>query len=119
MRVEFSKGKFLDENGTALSNNAETPSGTLIQFKVVKNKTCPPDRRVGFYTINWNGVDYLADLIEVAILYGVIVEQSKGYFVIPDISEDKIHGKGNVRVFLEEHQDILKQVDELVAEKIK
>lgn len=119
MRVEFSKGQFLDESGAKLSNNAETPSGTLIQFKVVKNKTCPPDRRVGFYTINWNGVDYLADLIEVAILYGVIVEQSKGYFVIPDISEDKIHGKGNVRSFLAEHQEIMEQVDAKVNELIK
>ena len=118
MRVEFSKGQFLDESGTKLSNNAETPSGTLIQFKVVKNKTCPPDRRVGFYTINWNGVDYLADLIEVALLYGVIVEQSKGYFVIPDISEDKIHGKNNVRVFLEEHPDIRDKVDARINELI-
>jgi recombination protein RecA len=119
MRVEFSKGQFLDENGAKLTNNAETPSGTLIQFKVVKNKTCPPDRRVGFYTIDWNGVDYLADLIEVAILCGVIVEQSKGYFVIPDISEDKIHGKNNVRNYLAEHTDIREQVDAKVNELIQ
>ncbi len=118
MRVEFSKGQFLDDSGTKLTNNAETPSGTLIQFKVVKNKTCPPDRRSGFYTINWNGVDYLADLVEVAILYDVIVEQTKGYFVIPDISEDKIHGKNKVRVFLEEHTDIRDKVDARINELI-
>ena len=118
MRVEFSKGKFIDESGTKLSNNAETPSGTLIQFKVVKNKTCPPDKRIGFYTITWNGIDYLADLIEVAILYDVIVEQTKGYFVIPDIVEDKIHGKNKVRVFLEEHPDIRDKVDARINELI-
>lgn len=119
MRVEFSKGQFLGDGGAKLTNNAETPSGTLIQFKVVKNKTCPPDRRVGFYTIDWNGVDYLADLVEVALLCGVIVEQSKGYFVIPDIAEDKIHGKNNVSVFLEEHQEIREQVDAKVNELIQ
>ena len=119
MRVEFSKGKFIDESGATLSNNAETPSGTLIQFKVVKNKTCPPDRRVGFYTINWNGVDYLADLLEVAILFNVIVEQSKGYFVIPGVAEDKIHGKGSVRKLLNDSQSIRAQVDALVNERIE
>lgn len=118
MRVEFSKGQFLDDSGAKLSNNAETPSGTLIQFKVVKNKTCPPDRRIGFYTINWNGVDYLADLIEVALLYGVIVEQTKGWFTIPTVVEDKIHGQNAVRKYLSENPDARNRVDALVNECI-
>lgn len=118
MRVEFSKGKFIDENGTELSNNTETPYGTLIQFKVIKNKTCPPDRRVGFYTITWNGVDYLADLIEVAIRCGV-VNKSGAWFTIPGIIDEKIQGQNNVCKYLEEHQDILKQVDNAVNEQIR
>ena len=118
MRVEFSKGKFIDENGNELSNNTETPSGTLIQFKVVKNKTCPPDRRVGFYTINWNGVDYLADLIEVAIRCGV-VNKSGAWFTIPGIIEEKIQGQNSVCNYLREHQDILEQVDSVVNEQIQ
>lgn len=116
MRVEFSKGKFIDENGNDLSNSTETPAGTLITFKVVKNKTCPPDRRVGFYTLRWNGVDYLADLIEVGILCGVI-EKTGAWFKLPDVS-DKIQGQNGVRKFLEEHPDVLEQVDAEISDRI-
>lgn len=115
MRVEFSKGKFIDENGNELSNNTETPAGTLIQFKVVKNKTCPPDRRTGFYTITWNGVDYLADLIEVALKYGII-EKSGAWFKLPN--GDKLQGQNGVRKYLDENPDILNQIEDLINEKI-
>ena len=117
MRVEFSKGKFIDENGNELANSTETPDGTLIQFKVIKNKTCPPDRRVGFYTLKWNGVDVLADLIEVAIRVGVI-EKSGAWFTVPEV-KDKIQGQNGVRKFLEEHQDILTVVNEQIDDKIQ
>ena len=116
MRVEFSKGKFIDENGNELSNNTETPAGTQIQFKVVKNKTCPPDRRMGFYTITWNGIDYLADLIEVALKYGII-EQSKAWFTLP--GGTKVQGQNGVRKHLDENPDALKQIEEMIDEQIK
>lgn len=118
MRVEFSKGKFIDENGNELSNNTETPAGTLIQFKVVKNKTCPPDRRVGFYTITWNGIDYLADLIEVALKYGIIAK-SGAWFTIPNVIDEKIQGQAGVRKYLDENPDILNRVEDLINEQIK
>lgn len=118
MRVEFSKGNFIDENGAKLSNNTETPDGTLINFKVVKNKTCPPDRRVGFYTLNWNGIDYIADLVEVALRYGLIAEPTKAWFTIPGITEDKMHGQGAVSKYLMENQDALDKLDAMVMEKL-
>lgn len=115
MRVEFSKGKFIDENGNELSNSTETPAGTLIQFKVVKNKTCPPDRRTGFYTITWNGIDYLADLIEVALKYGLI-EKSGAWFKISGVDE-KVQGQNGVRKYLETHSDVLDNIQSLIDEK--
>lgn len=117
MRVEFNKGKFIDENGNELSNNAETPAGTKIQFKVIKNKTCPPDRRLGFYTINWNGIDYIADLIEVALKYGII-EKAGAWFTIPDIVDDKIQGQAGMRKYLEENPDVLQQVETVINDKM-
>lgn len=117
MRVEFRKGKFIDENGNELSNTTDSPAGSLIQYSIVKNKTCPPDRRNGFYTINWNGIDYLADLVEVAIKVGVI-DKSGAWFKIFCVDE-KIQGQNSVKRYLEEHQDILHQVEDTVNEKIK
>ena len=117
MRVEFRKGKFIDEKGNELSNTTDTPSGSLIMFTVVKNKTCPPDRRTGFYTLRWNGVDAVADLIEVALKCGVI-EKSGAWFIVPGVDE-KIQGQASVRTYLNEHQDILRQVEDAVNEKIQ
>ena len=116
MRVEFSKGRFLDETGAEISNNAETPSGTKISFKIIKNKTCPPDRRVGFYTINWNGVNVLSDLIEVAIIVGVI-EKSGSWFTLPN--GERMQGQNKVEAYLKEHQDEKESIQQLVAEQIQ
>lgn len=119
MRVEFRKGKFLDEDGNELSNNAETPDGTKIMFTVVKNKTCPPNRRIGFYTVNWNGFDYLTDLIEVALLVKVIV-QAGSWFTMPEVDESvKLQGQTKVKKYLEEHQDTLEKLENLINEKIQ
>ena len=117
-RFEFRKGKYIDEKGNELSNNADTPAGNLVMLAMVKNKTCPPNRRTGFYTLNYNiGIDYLADLIEVAMKYEII-EKSGAWFTVPGV-EDKIQGQASVRKYLEEHQDILKQVEDLIDAKIQ
>lgn len=118
MRVEFSKGKFIDENGVELSNSTETPDGTLISFKIIKNKTCPPDRRVGFYTLRWDGVDVLADMVEVGILCGVI-NKSGSWFTIPGILDKQVQGQNKVRDYLTSNPEALKQVDNLIADAIK
>jgi len=117
MRVEFRKGQFIDENGKTLSNGTETPAGTLIMFTVVKNKTCPPNRRIGNYTIRWNGIDYIADLIDVATKCGLIdnPEKSSWYTMF---NGEKIQGAAGVHKYLEEHTDILDELKELVNEEI-
>ncbi len=116
-RFEFRKGKYIDEKGNELSNAAETPSGNKIVLAMTKNKTCPPNRRTGFYTIRYDiGIDYLADLVEVALKYG-IVEKSGAWFTIKDVP-GKIQGQSGVYAYLDEHEDILKQVEDAVNEEI-
>ena len=118
VRLEFSPGKFLDDKGNELTNSADTPSGIKIKMAMKKNKTCPPNRRTGFYTIMFDtGIDYLADLIEVALRYEII-GKSGAWFTINGVDE-KIQGQNGVRKYLEEHQDILKHVEDLIDEQIK
>lgn len=122
-RFDFRKGKFIDENGKEVANNTENPNGTIIACTMVKNRHCPPDRRVGFYTLNWNGIDYIADLVEVAIKVGVIEEVTKAYFQIKDLETNeyltsKIHGQHSVEDFLSENEEICKRVEEQVNEQI-
>ncbi len=124
VRMEFRRGKFIDESGKELTRSAESPMGNIVMMSMTKNKTCPPTRRTGFYTINYEtGIDYLGDLIEVAIKYDVI-KKSGAWFDIVDIEtgeilEGKIHGQASVNEYLESHRDILERVENLIEKLMK
>lgn len=120
VRLEFRMGKYINEQNKELTRGAENPAGNIVQVTMKKNKTCPPTRRTGYYTLKYlEGIDYLADLIEVCIKYG-IVEKSGAWFKIINIDtgeilEDKIHGQDNVKQVLTDNLDILKQIEEMIT----
>ena len=119
VRMRFARGKFIDEKGNELTRSAENPVGNIVMMSMTKNKTCPPTRRTGFYTINYDmGIDYLRDLIEVAIKYDII-QKSGAWFDIVDIEtgellEGKIHGQANVYEKLQSNEELLDRVETLV-----
>lgn len=125
VRLEFRKGKFIDEKGNEISKNSENPQGNKIEVAMIKNKTCPPDRHLANYTIRYlSGIDYLADLVEVCIAYG-IVEKKGAWFTIIDIEtgeilKEKIQGQANVYAFLsaEENIEILQRMEYLVDSQV-
>ena len=91
---------------------------------MVKNKTCPPSRRTGFYSLNYeDGIDYLKDLIDVAIRIDVIRKSGAWFDIVdPDTGEiiqGRIHGQAAVREFLEENEEVLMQVEKFVENFIK
>lgn len=122
--MQFSRGKFTDEKGNELNKSADAPAGNIVLMSMTKNKTCPPSRRTGFYTLSYtDGIDYLKDLIDVAIRIDVI-QKSGAWFDIVDtetgeIIKGKLHGQPAVREFFEENQDVLQKVEELVEKFIK
>lgn len=123
VRMQFSRGKFVDEKGNELTRSAENPAGNIVMMSMTKNKTCPPTRRTGQYTLNYNiGVDYLKDLVDVAIRYDIIDKAGAWFKIIdPDTGEiksDKIQGQANVYKLLEENQELLDWVDEIVNTKM-
>lgn len=131
VRLEFRRGKFIDAKGKEISRSSENPQGNLVEVVMLKNKTCPPTRKNGYYTLRYDtGIDYLADLVELAIKYDVIL-QSGAWFTIqipehPDtdtgeiietnVIRDKIHGQAEVYDILsdENNIDILQQVESWV-----
>ena len=124
VRLQFSKGKYIDADGNDLKNSAESPAGNYVMMSMVKNKSCPPTRRTGFYTLNYEyGVDYLKDLVDVAIKYG-LVDQSGSWFSIinPDGGElvDKVQGLAKVYEYLgdEAHEDVLSSIEAFIEKKI-
>ena len=119
LRLEFRRGKFIDSKGNELSRSAENPAGNIVNVALTKSKVCPPTRRTGFYTLKYDtGIDYLNDLIEVAIKYG-IVKKSGAWFEIIDtetgeVISDKVQGQANVYALLESDEELLAKVEQLV-----
>lgn len=122
-RFEFRMGKYINEQNKELPRGAENPAGNIVQVTMKKNKTCPPTRRTGFYTLKYlEGIDYLSDFIDVCIKYG-IVDKAGAWFSIVNIDtgeilEDKIHGQDNVKTFLLENPDVLQILESLVEDRI-
>ena len=125
VRLEFRMGKYIDEKGNDLTRQAENPAGNYVLVAMKKNKTCPPTRRTGFYTLNYQeGIDYLKDLVEVAIKYGLVDKAGAWFSIIdPDSGEQvvKLQGQAKVNEYLEnpENIEVLKKIEDFIDEKIK
>ena len=119
LRLEFRRGKFIDSRGNELTRSAENPAGNIVNVALIKSKVCPPTRRTGFYTLRYDtGIDYLNDLIEVAVKYDII-KKSGAWFEVVDIEtgellSDKIQGQANVYNELENNKALLEKVEQLV-----
>ena len=124
VRMQFSKGKYIDENGNDMTKSAESPAGNYVVMSMVKNKSCPPTRRTGFYTLNYDfGIDYLRDLVEVAIKYDVIQKKGAWFSIVdPETGEliEKLQGQAQVYKYLEdqENEDVLSMIEDFIDSKI-
>ena len=124
VRLEFRMGKYFDDKGNDLSRGAENPAGNYVMVSMTKNKTCPPTRRTGFYTLNYlNGIDYLKDLVEVAMKFNIIGKGGAWYTILDtDTGEllEKVQGVNKVYDYLEspQHQDVLKKIEDYIDVKI-
>lgn len=126
VRVSFQKGKFLDEKNNELPNTAQNPFGNIVNVCLEKTKSCPPNRRTGHYTLNYEtGIDYVNDLIDMCILYGII-NQGGAWFSIVDINtgellkyneqELKFQGKPKLYKFLIENKKFYDQLNKLFTD---
>ena len=129
VRLMFQKGAYIDERGNELRRSAESPAGNLVMIHIAKTKVCKPDRRVGFYTLRYdNGIDIIADTVEVALKYGII-QQAGAWFNFVDIETGeiitdeegeviKIQGKSNVIEYLKDNQYLLEEITNKINSKI-
>lgn len=89
LRLRFRKGSFLDESNREVPTRTESPSGNTVQMEIVKTKVCKPNRRLGYYTLNYtNGIDIVQDTVTLALRYGYIMQAGAWYtFMDPDTGE--------------------------------
>ena len=129
IRLMFQKGSYIDERGNEIKRSAETPAGNQVLINVAKTKVCKPDRRVGYYTLNYEtGIDKIADTIEVALKYGII-NQAGAWFNFMDIETGeiitdeegeiiKVQGKPNLIGYLQNDPHLYNEISEKVSELI-
>lgn len=122
-RIQFMKGSYLDENGKALSRSSGEPNSQKIMVNMVKTKACRPNRHVGQYTINYDfGIDYITDLIDQAIYFGIIDKSGAWYTVIDtdsgEVLKDKLQGQHAVYTYIDENPDIMAKIESLLDKKM-
>lgn len=99
VRLLVRKGRFIDERCQELNNSADTPAGNLVDIRVEKTKLFKPDRRLGYYTLNYStGVDIINDTIDIAVMYDII-QQGGSWFTVLTEKGEPMEVDGNILKF--------------------
>jgi hypothetical protein len=68
------------------ASNGEGADGFRLHFKIMKNKTAPCNRGGGFITFRYaTGVDWVHDLLEIAVGFGFIVRVNNVTYQLVDL----------------------------------
>lgn len=129
LRLRFKKDSLLDENNKELPSRAENPAGNIVQVEIVKTKVCKPNRRLGYYTLNYlNGIDVIADTVTMALKFNYIVQAGAWFtFMDPDTGEVicdedgndlKFQGMSRLLEFLRDDEYMLEELTERVHTKL-
>lgn len=124
IRMEFRKGKYLDAKGNELNQSCENPAGNIVLMSMTKNKTCPPSRRTGSYTINYlTGIDAMRDMFDLAIKYGAVEKKGAWFTIINldsgEVIKDKLQGQANTFEYLETNNEVYKLLEEQIMTRMQ
>lgn len=90
--------------------------GNRTRAKVVKNKVAPPFKVAEFDIMYNEGISASGDLLDTGLLLGVIDKSGNSY----SFGDVKLGvGREAAKTFLKENQDIFKQIDIAVRDKVK
>lgn len=110
LRLRFRKDTLLDMNNGELTSRAENPAGNRVGIEIAKTKVCKPDRRIGYYTLNYTeGIDVLADIITVALQYRILKQGGSWYYYLDEEGNVEVDAENNEIKF----QGKAKLLDEL------
>ncbi len=89
--------------------------GSETRVKVVKNKLAPPFRVADFEILYGEGASREGEIIELGVLHN-LVEKSGAWY---SYSGDRIgQGKDNTRLFLKEHPEITREIEDKIRAKL-
>lgn len=123
VRMEFRRGKFIDDKGNELTSSCENPAGNIVLVSITKTRCFPPNRRTGTYTINYaTGVDVVRDMFDLAIKYGAVDKKGAWFTIINietgEIIKDKLQGQATAFSYLEDNPDVYDLLSKQILTKM-
>ena len=89
--------------------------GNRVRVKVVKNKVAPPFRTAEFDIVFGKGISKIGCILDMAVNFDIIGKAGAWF----SYNEEKIgQGRDKAREYLETHEEILKEVEEKVRQKL-
>lgn len=90
--------------------------GSETRVKVVKNKVAPPFRMAEFEILYSEGISRESEIINLATEHGFIDKSGAWY----TYNGERIgQGKDNVRIYLKEHPEVAKELEEKIRAKLQ
>ena len=89
--------------------------GNRVRVKVVKNKVAPPFRTAEFDIVFGKGISKIGCILDMAVNFDIIGKAGAWF----SYNDEKIgQGRDKAREYLEAHEDVLKEVEAKVREKL-
>lgn len=90
--------------------------GSRTRVKIVKNKVAPPFKIVEFDIMYGKGISKSGVLLDTAVDLGIVEKAGSWY----SYGDEKLgQGRENVKIMLEENDDLAKLIDDKVREAFK
>jgi recombination protein RecA len=113
--LKFYSSVRMDIRRIGAIKSGEEVVGSMTRVKVVKNKVAPPFREAEFEIMYGTGISKEGELIELGVLHNMIEKSGSWY----SYKGERIgQGKDNARTFLQQHQEISKDIEAQVRAKL-
>ena len=113
--LKFYSSVRMDIRRIGAIKNGEEVVGSMTRVKVVKNKVAPPFRETEFEIMYGTGISTEGEIIELGVLHN-LVEKSGSWY---SYKGERIgQGKDNVRLFLQQHPEVAKDIEGQIRAKL-
>ena len=113
--LKFYSSVRLDIRRIGAIKDGQDVTGNRTRVKVVKNKLAPPFKEVEFDIMYGEGISREGDILDLAV-EKEIVEKSGAWF---SFDRERIgQGRENAKIFLKEHPEVAKAVEEKIMEHV-
>jgi recombination protein RecA len=112
--LKFYSSVRIDVRKTEQLKNSGEMVGNKTRCKVVKNKVAPPFKQAEFEIIYGKGISKAGEVLDIGVDLDII-EKSGSFFSYN--GERIAQGRDNARKYLEEHKDMMKEIEDKIKAK--